>query len=75
MPVVCDGNAQRHNARSEDREFGARAFAVVETLLDRGLIDAHPVKVLNEGLEGVIRVWFVVRLRLVKSLCILSHGL
>ncbi|KAI0469849.1 GroES-like protein [Xylariaceae sp. FL0804] len=38
-----------------DRSFGARAFAAVQELLDHGLIDAHPAKVMPGSWEGVIR--------------------
>ncbi|KAL4733343.1 GroES-like protein [Aspergillus similis] len=52
--VALDGEYGRE-ARPEDREFGAMAFAAVQALLDRGLIDTHPIKIHNEGWEGVIR--------------------
>ncbi|PKY04099.1 GroES-like protein [Aspergillus campestris IBT 28561] len=52
--VALDGEYGRE-AQPEDREFGATAFAAVQALLDRGLIDAHPIKVQKEGWEGVIR--------------------
>lgn len=42
-------------ARLEDRRFGAEAFAAVQSLLDRGLIDTHPVKIMPGGWQGVVR--------------------
>ncbi|KAL6716649.1 hypothetical protein ACLMJK_006217 [Lecanora helva] len=41
-------------ARPGDREFAGRAFGVVEGLLGRGLVESHPVRVMEGGLEGVI---------------------
>lgn len=58
--VALDGEYGR-DARPEDRAFGARAFAAVQALLDRGLIDAHPVKVQDGGWEGVIRGVDIIR--------------
>jgi hypothetical protein len=51
--VALDG-AYGRDARPGDREFGTRVFAAVRALLDRGLIDAHPVKTMAGGWAGVI---------------------
>ncbi len=51
--VALEGEYGRE-ARPQDRRFGARAFAAIQALLDRGLIDAHPVKVMPGGWEGVL---------------------
>ena len=42
-------------ARPEDRMFGARAFLTMQGLLDRGLVDTHPVKVMTGAWEGVVQ--------------------
>lgn len=42
-------------ARPEDRVFGARAFVALQSLLDRGLVDTHPAKVMPGAWEGVVR--------------------
>ncbi|KAK4065848.1 uncharacterized protein Triagg1_8400 [Trichoderma aggressivum f. europaeum] len=41
-------------ASLEDREFGARSFAAVQTLLDRGFVTTHPIKIMSGGWEGVV---------------------
>lgn len=43
------------DARPEDRVFGARAFLAVQDLLDRGLVDTHPAKIMPGAWEGVVR--------------------
>jgi hypothetical protein len=52
--VALDGEYGR-DARPQDRHFGGQAFAAVQNLLDRGLIDTHPVKAMPGGWEGVVR--------------------
>lgn len=52
--VALDGEYGR-DARPQDRRFGAQAFAAVQALLDRGLINTHPVKAMPGGWEGVMR--------------------
>lgn len=52
--VALDGEYGRE-ARHEDRVLGAQGFAAVQNLLDRGLIDTHPVEALSGGWEGVVR--------------------
>lgn len=52
--VALEGEYGR-DARLEDRRFGAEAFAAVQSLLDRGLIDTHPVKIMPGGWQGVVR--------------------
>lgn len=42
-------------ARPEDRTFGANAFEAIQSLLDRGLVNTHPVKVMSGAWEGVVR--------------------
>lgn len=49
------GGEYAREASLEDRQFGARSFAVVQSLLDRGLVTTHPVKVMPGGWEGVIQ--------------------
>ncbi|KAH8667030.1 chaperonin 10-like protein [Xylariales sp. PMI_506] len=41
-------------ARPEDRLFGARAFLAMQGLLDRGLVDTHPAKVMPGAWEGIM---------------------
>ena len=52
--VALDGVYGR-DARPEERVFGAQYFREVQALLDRGLIDPHPVKSLEGGWAGVIQ--------------------
>lgn len=52
--VALDGEYGRE-ARPEDRRLGARGFSAIQELVDRGLIDTHPVKALPGGWEGVMR--------------------
>ncbi|RYP81857.1 hypothetical protein DL769_001817 [Monosporascus sp. CRB-8-3] len=49
------GGEYSREASLEDRAFGARSFAIVQTLLDRGLVTTHPVKAMPGGWEGVMR--------------------
>ncbi|MCJ1286794.1 hypothetical protein MMC26_006140 [Xylographa opegraphella] len=58
--VVMDGEYGRE-AKPEHRRFGARAYEAVQALLDRGLIEAHPVKVMPGGWEGVIEGVDIIR--------------
>ncbi|KAI0439970.1 GroES-like protein [Xylaria telfairii] len=58
--VALDGDYGR-DARPQDRQFGRKAFAVVQYLLDHGLIDTHPVKIMPGGWEGVIEGVDIVR--------------
>ncbi|RAK98440.1 zinc-binding alcohol dehydrogenase family protein [Aspergillus ibericus CBS 121593] len=58
--VPLDGVYGRE-ARPKDREFGARAFTAVQGLLDRGLIDAHPIKVQSGSWQGVMRGVEIIR--------------
>lgn len=51
--VALDGDYGRP-AQPEYRQFGAEAFAAVQALLDRGLIDTHPTKIIAGGWDGVI---------------------
>lgn len=51
--VALDGEYGR-DARPEDRRFGAEAFAAVQSLLGRGLINPHPVKASPGGWKGVV---------------------
>lgn len=51
--VALDGDYGRP-ARPEYRQFGAEAFAAVQALVDRGLIDTHPTKIMAGGWDGVI---------------------
>lgn len=58
--VALEGEYGR-DARPQDREFGARAFAAVQSLLDQGLTDTHPVKAMPGGWEGVMQGVDIVR--------------
>ncbi|RFU77042.1 zinc-binding dehydrogenase family [Trichoderma arundinaceum] len=58
--VALDGEYGRE-ARPEDRKFGAKAFAAVQDLLDRGLINTHPVKAQPGGWEGVVEGVDIIR--------------
>ncbi|SPO05364.1 related to toxD gene [Cephalotrichum gorgonifer] len=51
--VALEGEYGRDEC-PEDRVFAARAFTAIQDLLDRGLIDAHPLKILPGGWEGVV---------------------
>lgn len=51
--VALDGDYGRP-ARPQYRQFGAEAFAAVQALVDRGLIDTHPTKIMAGGWGGVI---------------------
>jgi NADPH:quinone reductase-like Zn-dependent oxidoreductase len=44
------------DASPEDRAFGAQSFAAVQKLLDRGLVDTHPVKLMPGGWEVWLKV-------------------
>ncbi|KAF4119341.1 Zinc-binding dehydrogenase [Geosmithia morbida] len=50
--VALDGEYGREE-RPADRVFGAKAFAAVQDLLDRGLVQTHPAKISGGGWEGV----------------------
>ena len=52
--VALEGEYGRE-ARPQDRKFGAQAFAAVQDLLDRGLIQTHPVKAMSGSWEGVLK--------------------
>lgn len=52
--VVLGGEFGRE-ASPEDRAFGARAFAAVQTIMDRGAVSTHPVRIMPGGLEGVVQ--------------------
>ncbi|KAI5918390.1 GroES-like protein [Camillea tinctor] len=51
--IALEGAFARE-ARPDYREFGERAFAAVQILLDRGLIDTHPIKAMPGGWNGVM---------------------
>lgn len=51
--IALDGVYGR-DARPEDKAFATAAFEAVQTLLDRGLIDTHPVKMMPGGWKGVM---------------------
>ncbi|KAL9598444.1 MAG: hypothetical protein Q9219_004480 [cf. Caloplaca sp. 3 TL-2023] len=52
--IALDGEYARE-ARPEDRRFTAEAFAAVQSLLERGFIDVHPIKRMQGGWEGVVK--------------------
>lgn len=52
--VALDGDYGRSARPEYRRRFGAEAFAAVQALLDRGLIDTHPTKIMAGGWDGVI---------------------
>lgn len=52
--VDLDGDYGR-DANPEDRCLGGRGFAAVQTLLDRGLVDAHPVRIMPGRWAGVVQ--------------------
>ena len=52
--VALDGVYGRE-ARPADRTFATPMFAVVQELMDRGLMRAHPVKAMGGGWDGVIK--------------------
>ncbi|KAF1829265.1 NAD(P)-binding protein [Decorospora gaudefroyi] len=49
------GGEYAREASAEDRAFGARSFAAVQTLVDRGLVTTHPVKVMPGSFEGIAK--------------------
>lgn len=49
------GGEYAREASAEDRAFGARSFAAVQTLLDQGRVTTHPVKVMPGAWEGVVQ--------------------
>ncbi|KAI1639214.1 GroES-like protein [Biscogniauxia mediterranea] len=51
--IALEG-AYGREAQAEHRVFGGRAFAAVQTLLDRGLIETHPIKSMPGGWKGVM---------------------
>lgn len=52
--VALDGEYYR-DANPEDRKVGASLFSACQALLDRGLIDNHPVKLMPGGWQGVLQ--------------------
>ena len=50
--VALDGVYGR-DAKPEHRRFGAEVYVAVQELLDRGLIETYPVRVMPGGWEGV----------------------
>ncbi|KAL8820237.1 MAG: hypothetical protein Q9223_001501 [Gallowayella weberi] len=48
-------------ARPHDRDLGAQAFTAIQSLLDRGLIDTHPVKRMPGRWKGVIEGVDIIR--------------
>lgn len=52
--IAMDGVYAR-TANLEDRAFGTKAFLAFQSLLDRGLVNAHPVKSMPGGWDGVMR--------------------
>lgn len=65
--VALDGEYGRE-ARPQDRRLGAEAFAAVQSLLDHGLIDTHPVKVMPGGWEGVTKGVDIIRSQALSGL-------
>lgn len=58
--VALEGEYGRE-ARPQDRLFSAHAFSAIQSLLDDGLIDTHPVKAMPGGWEGVMRGVDIIR--------------
>ncbi|KAK3988685.1 chaperonin 10-like protein [Cladorrhinum sp. PSN332] len=58
--VAIDGEYGRE-ATPEHRKFGVEAYTAVQDLLDKGLIDPHPVKIMPGGWEGVIESIDIIR--------------
>ncbi|KAL8923183.1 MAG: hypothetical protein Q9208_004746 [Pyrenodesmia sp. 3 TL-2023] len=58
--VALEGEYGR-DAQPQDRQFAAEAFAAVQSLLDRGLVETHPVKIMLGGWEGVMQGVDVIR--------------
>lgn len=52
--IAMDGVYGR-KANLEDRAFGTKAFLAFQSLLDRGLVNAHPVKSMPGGWDSVMR--------------------
>jgi NADPH:quinone reductase-like Zn-dependent oxidoreductase len=48
-------------ARAENRTVGARMYAGVQALLDQGLIDPHPIKLMPGGWTGVLQGVDIIR--------------
>lgn len=51
--VALDGEYGRA-ASPEDRESSVQAFSAFQALLNRGLVNAHPVKAMPGGWQGVV---------------------
>ncbi|KAI0376192.1 GroES-like protein [Hypomontagnella monticulosa] len=58
--VALDGVYGR-DANPADRAFGAKIFAAVQSFLDCGLMNAHPVKKMPGGWAGVIKGVDIIR--------------
>ncbi|KAI9687443.1 MAG: putative secondary metabolism biosynthetic enzyme [Bathelium mastoideum] len=58
--VALDGVYGRE-ANPADRELGRKSFAAVQTLLDQGLVNTHPVKVMSGRWEGVVKGVDIIR--------------
>lgn len=58
--VACDAEYAR-DARPQERLVGAQAFSAVQPLLDRSLIDPHPVEAMAGSWNGVVQVVDLIR--------------
>ena len=58
--IALDGEYGRE-AKPDHRELGVRAYEAVQTLLDGGLIETHPAKIMDSGWEEVIKGVEIIR--------------
>lgn len=59
-PVILSGEYHR-DADPKYREAGAKQFAAVQALMNRGLIEPHPVKSMQGGWQGVMQGVDIIR--------------
>ncbi|KAI9687197.1 MAG: hypothetical protein M1820_010501 [Bogoriella megaspora] len=58
--IAMDGEYGR-DAKPEHRELGVRAYEAVQALLDSGLIETHPARIVAGGWEEVIKGVEIIR--------------
>ncbi|ROW00114.1 hypothetical protein VSDG_03467 [Cytospora chrysosperma] len=59
-PVDLKGEYRR-DADPKYREAGAKQFAAVQALMDRGLVEPHPVKSMRGGWDGILQGVDIIR--------------
>ncbi|KAK3373154.1 chaperonin 10-like protein [Lasiosphaeria ovina] len=64
--LAIDG-AYGRDAAPDHRRFGVAAYAAVQSLLDRALLDPHPVRLMPGGWDGVVHGIDVIRQQAVSG--------